>query len=177
MLNIDLNELEDKLKPVIGIVDSIEPIGNHNLQRHLVYKLSCGNKKYVIKIYYKKNRWNRELASLKIFANTEVLVPKIVDYGVSNNGLEWLIYDYIEGELLSQVDKKLSLDNLKEIYYGMGRQLGIIHYYKEFNFFGSMDENARSIQGFTTYREYFEDLINRMLSELYSFEFDIIKTG
>ena len=33
-----------------------------------------------------------------------------------------------------------------------------------------MDENARSIQGFTTYREYFEDLINRMLSELYSFE-------
>lgn len=170
MLNIDLNELKDKLKPIIGIVDSIEPIGNHNLQRHLVYKLSCGSKKYVIKLYYKKNRWNREVASLKLFANTEVLVPKIVDYGIFDNVLEWLVYDFIEGELLTQVHEKLSLDNLKDIYYEMGRQLGIIHCHKEFDFFGSMDENGRSIQDFVTYREYFEDLMNRILSELYSFE-------
>lgn len=170
MLTIDLEELKDKLEPIIGIVDSIDPIGNHNLQRHLVYKLLCGNKKYVIKLYYKKNRWNREVANLKLFANTEVLVPKIVDYGVFDNGLEWLIYDYIEGELLSKVDEKLSLDNLKDIYYEMGRQLGIIHYHKEFDFFGSMDENGRSIQGFVTYREYFEDLMNRVLPELYFFE-------
>lgn len=170
MLNIDLNELKDKLKPIIGIVDSIEPIGNHNLQRHLVYKLSCGSKKYVIKLYYKKNRWNREVASLKLFANTEGLVPKIVDYGIFDNGLEWLVYDFIEGELLTQVHEKLSLDNLKDIYYEMGRQLGIIHCHKEFDFFGSMDENGRSIQGFVTYRKYFEDLMNRILSELYSFE-------
>lgn len=170
MLTIDLDGLKDKLKPIIGTVDSIEPIGNHNLKRHLVYKLSSGNKKYVIKLYYKKNRWNREVASLKLFANTEVLAPKIVDYGVFDNGLEWLIYDFIEGELLSQVDEKLSLDNLKEIYYSMGRQLGIIHCHKEFDFFGSMDENGSSIQGFTTYREYFEDLMNRILPELYSFE-------
>ncbi|WP_406242547.1 aminoglycoside phosphotransferase family protein [Tissierella carlieri] len=170
MLNIDLNELKDKLKPIIGIVDSIEPIGNHNLQRHLVYKLSCGSKKYVIKLYYKKNRWNREVASLKLFANTEALVPKIVDYGIFDNGLEWLVYDFIEGELLTQVHEKLSLDNLKDIYYEMGRQLGIIHCHREFDFFGSMDENDMSIQGFVTYREYFEDLMNRILPELYSFE-------
>lgn len=52
MLTINLEELIHKLKLIIGRVDSIEPIGNHNLQRHLVYKLSCGNKKYVIKLYY-----------------------------------------------------------------------------------------------------------------------------
>lgn len=170
MLNIDLNELKDKLKPIIGIVDLIEPIGNHKLQRHLVYKLSSGNKIYVIKLYYKKNRWNREVACLKLFESTEVLTPQIFDYGVFDNGLEWLIYDFIEGELLSQVDEKLSLDNLKVIYYEMGRQLGIIHCHKEFDFFGSMNENGKSIQGFTTYRAYFEDLMNRILPELYSFE-------
>ena len=170
MLTINLDGLKDKLKPIIGSVDSIEPIGNHNLQRHLVYKLSSGSKKYVIKLYCKKNRWNREVASLKLFANTEALVPKIVDYGIFDDGLEWLVYDFIEGELLSKVDENLSLDNLKDIYYEMGRQLGIIHCYKEFNFFGSMDENGLSIQGFTTYREYFEDLMNRILIELYSFE-------
>ncbi|MCQ4925093.1 aminoglycoside phosphotransferase family protein [Tissierella carlieri] len=170
MLTIDVNELKDRLKSIIGAVDSIEPIGNHNLQRHLVYKLSSGSKKYVIKLYYKKNRWNREIASLKIFANTEALVPKIVDYGIFDNGLEWLVYDFIEGELLTQVHEKLSLDNLKDIYYEMGRQLGIIHCHREFDFFGSMDENDMSIQGFVTYREYFEDLMNRILPELYSFE-------
>lgn len=170
MLTIDLDELKDKLKLIVGTVDSIEPIGNHNLQRHLVYKLSCDNKKYVVKLYYKKNRWNREVASLRLFENTEVLVPKIVDYGVFDNGLEWVIYDFIEGELLSQVDEKLSLDNLKDIYYEIGRQLGIIHFHKEFDFFGSMDENFRSIQNFTRYREYFEDSMNRILPELYSFE-------
>lgn len=170
MLTIDLNVLKDKLKPIIGIVDSIEPIGNHNLQRHLVYKLFCDNKKYVIKLYYKKNRWNREVASLRLFENTEALVPKIVDYGVFDNGLEWMIYDFIEGELLSQVDEKLPLDNLKDIYYEIGGQLGIIHFHKEFVFFGSMDGNGRSIQGFFTYRGYFEDSMNRILPDLYSFE-------
>lgn len=170
MLAIDLNELKDKLKPIIGIIDLIEPIGNHELGRHLVYKLACGSKGYAIKLYYKKDRWNREIASLKLFANTEVLVPRIVDYGVFDDDLEWLIYDFIEGELLSQVIEKLSVDNLKEIYYEMGKQLSMIHHHKEFDFFGSMDQNGKSIKGFTMYREYFEDLMNRTLLELYSIE-------
>ena len=122
MINMDLNELKDKLKSIIGIVDSIEAIGNHNLKRHLVYKLSCVDKDYVIKLYYKKNRWNREVGNLKIFADTKVLAPKIVDYGVFDNGIEWLIYDYIEGDLLSKVAEKLPYDDLKDIYHEMGRQ-------------------------------------------------------
>lgn len=170
MLTIDLNELKNRLEPIVGSINSIEPIGNHELERHLVYRLSCGSKDYVIKLYYKKNRWTREVASLKLFSNTEVLVPKIVDYGVFDNGLEWLIYDFIEGELLSKVIDKLPVENLKEIYYEMGIQLAMIHHYKEFDYFGSMVVNDGSIQGFTTFREYFEDLMSKTLLELYSFE-------
>ncbi len=59
------------------------------------YKLSSGSKKYVIKLYCKKNRWNREVASLKLFANTEALVPEIVDYGIFDDGLEWPEYSRI----------------------------------------------------------------------------------
>lgn len=170
MLNIDLDELKDKLSPIIGDIDSIKPIGNHNLKRHLVYKLSCGNKNYVIKLYYKKNRWNREVASLKIFTNSNVLTPKIIDYGIFKNGLEWMLCDFMEGQLLSRASKDILLDNLKQIYKDMGRQLGMVHNHKEFNFYGSMDEDGRSIQEFITYRDYFEDLINRDLPALYSFE-------
>lgn len=170
MMNVDLNELKDKLKPIIGIVHLIEPIGNHTLQRHLVYKLYCVNKTYVIKLYYKKNRWNREVASLKFFSNSEALIPKIIDYGVFDNGVEWLIYDFIEGELLSQVYENLTLDNLTEIYYEIGKQLGIIHHHKEVGFYGSMDEDGNGINIFTRYREYFEGFMNRILQDLYSFE-------
>lgn len=170
MLNIDLDELKDKLSPIIGDINSIEPIGNHNLKRHLVYKLSCGNKNYVIKLYYKKNRWNREVASLKIFTNSNVLTPKIIDYGIFENGLEWMICDFIEGQLLSHASKDIPLDNLKKIYRDMGRQLGMMHNHKEFNFYGGMNESGKSIQEFNTYRDYFEDLINRELPALYSFE-------
>lgn len=170
MLTIDLNELKNRLKPIIGTINSIEPIGNHELERHLVYRLSCGSKDYVIKLYYKKNRWNREVASLRLFSNTKVLVPKIVDYGVFDNGLEWLIYDFIEGELLSKVIDRLPVENLKEIYCEMGIQLGMIHHHREFDCFGSMVENDGSIQGFTTFRAYFEDLMNSNLLELYSSE-------
>lgn len=170
MMNIDLNELKDKLKPIIGIVNLIEPIGNHSLQRHLVYKLYCDNKAYVIKLYYKKNRWNREVASLKFFSNSEALIPKIIDYGVFDNGVEWLIYDFIQGELLSQVYEKLTLDNLTEIYYEIGKQLAIIHNHKEVDFFGSMDEDGNGIKEFNGYIEYFEDFMNRILLDLYSFE-------
>lgn len=175
MLTIDLDELKDKLKSIIGVVDSIESIGNHNLKRHLVYKLSCGNKEYVVKLYYKKNRWNREVASLKIFINSRVKTPKIIDYGIFEDGLEWMISDFIEGQLLSHVDKNISLGNLKQIYIDMGRQLGMIHSHKEFDFYGSMDEDGKSIQGFCTYRDYFEDLINRELPVLYSFEHPNLK--
>lgn len=170
MITIDLNELKDKLKPIIGVINSMEPIGNHKLQRHLVYKLSCGNKTYVIKLYYKKNKWNKEVGSLKIFANSEALIPKIVDYGVFDNGVEWLICNFIEGDLLNHVYDKMSLDNLKEIYYDMGRQLGIIHHHKEVEFWGSMDEDGNDIKGFNSYREYFEDLMNEILLMLYSSE-------
>ena len=170
MITIDLNRLKEKLKPVIGVIDSIEPIGNHELERHLVYKISCSNKTYVIKLYYKKNKWNKEVGSLKLLANSDALIPKVLDYGVFDNGIEWLIYDFIEGELLSQVYEKLSLDNLKEIYYDMGRQLGIIHHHREVDFWGTMDEDCKDIKGCTSYREYFEDSINEILLMLYSSE-------
>lgn len=170
MLTMNLKELKNQLKSVVGVIDAIEAIGNHHLKRHLVYKLFCGEKKYVAKLYYKKNKWNREVASLKLFANSQVLAPKIIDYGKFDNGIEWIIYDFIEGQLLSHVYENISSNNLTEIFFDLGRQLGMIHDQKEFNFYGSMDEYGNSIDGFITYRAYFENLVHKMLPKLYTLE-------
>lgn len=172
MFSINLDELKSKIEPIIGNIDSIQPIGNHELKRHLVYKLLCGNQKYVIKLYFRKNRWNREVFCYKHFEDTEVLVPRIVDYGIFDNGTEWLIYEYIEGVLLNHVIEKLRVNSLKEIYFDIGRQLSIIHHHKRFDFFGSMNKKGESIKGFTTYRAYFEALTSRMLTSLHTFNHD-----
>ncbi len=58
-----------------------------------------------------------------------------------DNGLEWLVYDYIDGVLLSRVEEELLLDNLEAIYFKMGKQLGLIHQYKC---------NFRKYKGFTS---------------------------
>lgn len=170
-MNLGFTELRDWLMPVVGSICAFEPIGNHELKRHLVYKLTCNERAYVLKLYYKKDRWNREVANLRRFAGTEVSAPRIAGYGVFGNGLEWLVYDYIEGVLFSGVDDKLAEDNRVAIYFEMGRQLGLIHQHK-CGFYGSMDENGNSIHGFMTFKAYFRNLVERTLTKLHGIEHD-----
>ena len=47
------------------------------------------------------------MANLRRFAGTDVLAPGIVDYGVFENGVEWLVSDFVEGTLLSRIDVEL----------------------------------------------------------------------
>ena len=170
-MNVTFTQLRDWLTPLVGHISAFDPIGNHELKRHLVYKVSCQERVYVLKLYYKKDRWNREVANLRRFAGTEVLAPRMVDYGVFESGLEWLLYDFIEGDLLSRVDAGLALDNREAIYFEMGGQLGLIHQHK-LDFFGSMDENGHSISGFNTFKEYFSQLVAKILTELHTVEHD-----
>jgi len=157
--------------PVVGPISGFEPIGNHELKRHLVYKITCGKKDYVLKLYYKKDRWNREVASLRRFADAEVLVPQVAGYGVFEDGQEWLVYDFLEGTIFSCVEHQLSQDNLESIYFEMGKQLGMIHCHT-CDFFGSMDENGHSIAGFKNFKTYFTHLAFRTLEELHTVAHD-----
>lgn len=170
-MNVSFAELKEWLMPVIGPIHMFKPIGNHELKRHLVYKITCKERDYVLKLYYKKDRWNREVANLRRFADTEVLAPRIVGYGVFENGLEWLVYDFIEGTLLSRVEHELSEDNRESIYHEMGKQLGLIHLHT-CGFFGSMDEKGNSIHGFVTFKAYFSHLTAKILTELNEVEHD-----
>ncbi|MCK9524668.1 MAG: aminoglycoside phosphotransferase family protein [Limnochordia bacterium] len=170
-MNMSFAELRDWLLPVVGPICTFEPIGNHELKRHLVYKITGKQGAYVLKLYYKKNRWNREVANLRRFANTDVRAPRIAGYGVFESGVEWLVYDYIDGVILSHVEDELSQDNLGTIYFEMGKQLGLIHQYK-CDFFGSMDENGNSIHGFVNFKAYFSHLTATILAELHGVEHD-----
>ncbi|MFP4016662.1 MAG: phosphotransferase family protein [Halanaerobiales bacterium] len=167
---MELSEIEKRIQLIFGSCDKIEAIGNHHLKRHLVHRFFSKNKYYVMKLYFVKNRWNREVASLRFFKNTEILAPIIDSYGIFEDGIEWMIYEYQEGVLLSEVVDEIPERALNELYYQLGRQLGLIHTYREFDFFGSMNEKGISINGFKTYRAYFEYRMETFLEEIFAFK-------
>ncbi|MBW9156689.1 hypothetical protein [Clostridium tagluense] len=78
-----LNYSDGHIKEIVSklLNENIEvvPIGNHELQRHLVYIVKNESGIIgVVKIYYKKNRWNREVASLRVLEESGVKAPKIL---------------------------------------------------------------------------------------------------
>ncbi|MBZ9636490.1 aminoglycoside phosphotransferase family protein [Clostridium sp. FP1] len=167
-----LNYSDGYIKEIVSklLNENIEvvPIGNHELQRHLVYIVKNESGIIgVVKLYYKKNRWNREVASLKFLEGSGVKAPKILKLGKLCGGTEWLFMEHKEGEVFAKVKDVMSEDNVKEIYETMGEQLGKIHSLKTFDFFGNWDENGKSIDNKKDFSRLFRKNVDEVLKELF----------
>ncbi|MBA1333641.1 MAG: hypothetical protein HPY66_0034 [Firmicutes bacterium] len=155
---------------LLGERFEITPVGNHELERHLVYRLDKGRRlPLILKLFFKKNRWNREVASLKTLAGSRVKCPELKGYGVLDDGTEWLITEYMNGEIFFNVKDSIDLDNRASIYEQMGEELGKLHSFKDFDFFGNWDEECKSLDYSCTYSEVFirraEMTINNLLGQ------------
>lgn len=166
-MQITEKEIPVLFQDILGDVQVMRPIGNHELKRHLVYKVMIDNRPYALKLYSKPDRWNREVVSLNLLGDSDVLVPKVANYGQLSNGLEWLLMDWIRGELLLNVQDKMEKANLCELYYCLGQQMGMIHTYKSFDFFGSMTVDGKSIHHIKRYRTVLEKRLDKIMQEIH----------
>lgn len=141
------DHIKDIVSSITGIRDfNIIPVGNHELNRHLVYLIKpVSSEPLIIKFYYKKNRRNREIAALKLLAVSTVKCPKIIKYGELEDSTEWLLSDHIEGHTFERVKNSIPYHEQLKIMEEMGHELGKIHSYKAFDFFGNWDEYGNSI--------------------------------
>ena len=105
------------MRDYFGDKTSIEPIVNHHLGRHFVFKVT-NSRSYVMKFYFKERKWEREISALTLLTNFSYKTPKILDRGITDT-IEWLLYEYIEGTTLNTLD--LSEDERKEIYFLLGQ--------------------------------------------------------
>ena len=48
---MNLEQLKDSLRPVTGTISAFEPMGNHELERHLVYTIICEGGVYALSFY------------------------------------------------------------------------------------------------------------------------------
>lgn len=168
ILNYSDNEVKEIISKLLNKNIEITPIGNHELKRHLVYSVKSEDKTIgVFKIYYKKNRWNREVASLKFLKGSSIKAPKILNLGKLEDGTEWLFMEHMEGEIFDNVKNIISEDNIREIYEEIGEELGKIHSLKTFNFFGDWDENGNSIENIKDFSMVFRKNVDATLKELF----------
>lgn len=163
-------QIRDILVPILQTeAFTIKPVGNHHLKRHLVYQIDMNDgKKYIFKLYYRGRRRSREIASLKILENTDVKCPRIFKYGKLDNGSEWLITGYIEGEILDKVMSDISPENMLKIFEAIGEELGKLHSFKTFDFFGEWDEEGKSIDNIRNVYDYFIKGMEKSIEEVQS---------
>jgi aminoglycoside phosphotransferase (APT) family kinase protein len=102
-------------------------------------------------------RRSREIASLRVLEESAVKCPRIFRYGDLEDGSEWLITEYIEGETLDLVSTNISEANKIKIFEEIGEELGKLHSFKSFDFFGEWDENGQSVHNITDFYNYFID--------------------
>jgi aminoglycoside phosphotransferase (APT) family kinase protein len=122
------------------------PIGNHELGRHLVYKLVVNNREpLVFKLYCKKNRRVREIASLNLLRDTFVKCAVIEGTGELPDGTEWMLSSFISGSVLDHLWPQMSRRQSLRLFEELGEELGKIHSAASFDFFGHWDEHGKSL--------------------------------
>ena len=168
MLNYTDEQIKREVETILATNDfTIKPVGNHYLKRHLVYQIDMNNgEKYIFKLYYRNRRRSREIASLKLLKNSEVKCPKIFKFGNLGDGSQWLISNYIDGEIFDKVMRDISYDNRIKIFQEMGKELGKLHSYKIFDFFGEWDEEGKSINNIKSYYDYFVNGMEKDINEV-----------
>jgi fructosamine-3-kinase len=157
VLNYTDEEIKKEIEKILASKDFIiRPVGNHHLKRHLVYQIDMKNgEKFIFKLYYRDRRRSREVASLKLLENSDIKCPKIFKYGNFEDGRQWLITKYLDGIILDKVMDHIPYDNRLKIFEEMGRELGKLHTFITFDFFGEWDEKGRSIHSIKNYYDYF----------------------
>jgi aminoglycoside phosphotransferase (APT) family kinase protein len=141
---------------------SLVPIGNHELRRHLVYKVKTDEGNFVFKYYYQDVYGGREISTLRMIQNTDIKHARLIDSGTFGEDREWLMMELLEGMPMDKIMKHVPREQLASIYEDMGRSLGQLHDMKTFDGFGSLKEDMtflkkhdRFVDAFVENNEYF----------------------
>lgn len=128
----------------------IMPCGNHELKRNWVYKIQTDKNKYVFKLFIKSNKRIRELNAIPLFADHNPL--RIVKYGETPEGLEWIVYNHIEGWVLNHIIEDLDLDQLRALFHEIGRKTANLHHLKVYDYFGDwVKEKQSPVEDYKTF--------------------------
>lgn len=138
----------------IGLGCSFEPIGHHELDRHLVYLITDSRgREYILKIYGKEFKMCREIIALKLLSE-KIKCPKIVRQSKEEEQIEWVILNKIPGTVLETIWFDLDYNNKIEIIKSLGDILGTIHKSYRYDYYGPWKECKENDEVFRNFLEY-----------------------
>ncbi len=150
-MKLNFNDsIQSIFKEAVGLpVNRIEACGNHDLNRNMVFIVETNEKKWIIKFFYKPDKRHREIKTLELYKGCRL---KILYKGETLEGYEWLIYNFIEGVLLEDLLPRLSMNQKKAIFKGIGEEMQRFHKVAKFDHFGDWcSERQTSIRGYKAF--------------------------
>ena len=161
--------IEDNLlKLVSSFCDDaidITPTGNHHLKRHYVFSINKGSKEYIVKLYYKPGKYQREVSALSLLKDQDIRIPSLLDNG-TYDGIEWISYERTEGKVLSEIKNSIAHSDLLKIYEKLGEEVGKMHEYKLYKNFGNLDIEGDFEIKFNTVKEYMNFMYQILVNSL-----------
>jgi Ser/Thr protein kinase RdoA (MazF antagonist) len=134
---------------------TILPIGNHELRRHLVYRVETKKGPFVFKYYYQDIYGGREISALKLLDKSSIPHAPLIDYGVFGSDREWLMMTLLEGMPMDKIMKHMSKENLRDVYFDMGKVLGQIHESQTFQAFGDLSADNSFVKAYNHFGDAF----------------------
>lgn len=157
-------EMKLLITDILATSCEVLPIGNHELKRHLVYMVNTDTDKYVFKYYYRENACNNEIYTLKLLEDTELPVPKLIDYGMIGESNEWILLSFIKGVPFSKHFRSIDEESKKNIFYRMGEMLSKIH---------QIPADDVLFAGEVSYRDALEKSLNAYISDIKKLKKDV----
>jgi len=133
------------------------PIGNHELRRHLVYKVKTVDGDFVFKYYYQDIYGGREVSTLRLLGETDIKHARLIDSGTFGEEREWLMMELLEGMPMDKIMHHIPEEQQIDIYTDMGRELAKLHEAKTFDSFGSLSEDLSFIEPYSNFKKAFMD--------------------
>lgn len=165
LVNLSMVQIESLATSIVGKGMKMTPIGNHHLCRHLVFKIQTReNTQYVLKIYYKSGSRDCERAALDVLSNRDIKTTTIVKYG-NYEDYEWVLYDFIEGQLLDIVMDDIPSNQLDVIFTELGRIYGTMHQ-ERYEAMGKWNANGEILDPITDTKEWAKSYIAEIIETM-----------
>lgn len=110
---------------------------------------------YIVKIYGDKVRWKRETQNLFQVKESFYLTPRLIDFGMVNDNIGWIVMTLVQGEILKDKFHKMQRLAQQELCYKIGSLLADFHIKNKISQNEiSIISNSPSIYTKKTYWEY-----------------------
>lgn len=151
------NEMQAIISNILQKDITLLPIGNHELRRHLVYKVQTEDGDFVFKYYYQDTYGGREISTLKLLNDSDIKHARLIKSGTFGQEREWLMMELLDGMPMDKVMKLMSEEELLDIYRDMGKELGKLHELKVFDHYGNLSADTIFDKKYTDFKQAFLD--------------------